>query len=80
MSDNILQSDKDKSLTEDPNAIDSSNAFAELFATADDDAKRAIMKSYTESGGTTLSTDWKDVSKGPVSVKPPEGQEWRKWG
>ena len=80
LSDNILKSEKDKTMSEDPNAIDSNQAFAELFANVDEDAKRAIMKSYIESGGTTLSTDWNDVSKGPVSVKPPEGQEWRKWG
>jgi suppressor of G2 allele of SKP1 len=80
VSDGILKSEKDKSMADDPNAIDSNNAFADLFANVDDDAKRAIMKSYTESGGTTLSTDWKDVSRAPVTVKPPEGQEWRKWG
>ncbi|KAF8577867.1 SGS-domain-containing protein [Ramaria rubella] len=80
LSDNILKAEKDKSMSEDPNAVDSNRAFADLFANVDEDAKRAIMKSYTESGGTTLSTDWSDVSKGPVTVKPPEGQEWRKWG
>jgi suppressor of G2 allele of SKP1 len=31
------------------------------------------MKSYQESGGTNLSTNWKDVSKGTVKVSPPEG-------
>ena len=80
VSDTILKSEKEKTMADDPNAIDSNSAFASLFAHVDDNAKRAIMKSYTESGGTTLSTDWDDVSKGPVSVKPPEGQEWRKWG
>jgi len=80
VSDTILKSEKDKSMAEDPNAIDTSRAFADLFANVDDDARRAIMKSYTESGGTTLSTDWNDVKKAPVTVKPPEGQEWRKWG
>ncbi|GJJ13886.1 hypothetical protein Clacol_008143 [Clathrus columnatus] len=77
---NILNSEKDKTLSDDPNAVDSNRAFAELFANVDDDAKRAIMKSYTESGGTTLSTDWNDVKKGTVPVRPPEGQEWKKWG
>lgn len=77
---NILNSDKDKGAQEDPNAIDSNRAFAELFANVDDDAKRAIMKSYVESGGTTLSTDWSDVKKAPVPVRPPDGQEWKKWG
>lgn len=76
----ILESDKGPSISEDPNAVDSNRAFAELFANVDDDAKRAIMKSYLESGGTTLSTDWNDVKKGTVPVRPPDGQEWKKWG
>lgn len=53
--------------------------FQKLYADADDDTRRAMMKSYTESGGTTLSTNWAEVGKGEVSVKPPEGMEARKW-
>lgn len=37
--------------------------FKKLYAGADDDTRRAMMKSYQESGGTALSTDWKDVGK-----------------
>lgn len=32
-----------------------------------------------ESGGTCLSTDWKDVSKKKMKVKPPDGMEFKKW-
>lgn len=53
--------------------------FQQIFSSADDDTKRAMMKSYQESGGTTLSTNWDDVSKGRVEVKPPQGSEWKKW-
>lgn len=35
--------------------------FRQIFAGADDDTKRAMMKSYVESGGTSLSTNWGDV-------------------
>jgi len=80
LSDEVLKSEKDRSISDDPNAVDSNRAFAELFQHLDEDAKRAMMKSYTESGGTTLSTDWEDVKKAPVTVKPPEGQEWKQWG
>jgi len=38
-----------------------------------------MMKSYQESGGTTLSTNWDEVKKAPVEVKPPAGSEWKKW-
>lgn len=40
--------------------------FKKLYAGADDDTRRAMMKSYQESGGTALSTDWKDVGKRTV--------------
>jgi len=53
--------------------------FKKLYADADDDTRRAMMKSYQESGGTALSTNWSDVSKGKVETKPPEGMEARKY-
>ena len=33
-----------------------------------------MMKSYQESNGTALSTDWNDVKKGKVETRPPDGQ------
>ncbi|KAJ2555455.1 Cochaperone protein [Coemansia sp. RSA 1933] len=45
--------------------------FQSIFKDADDDTRRAMMKSYVESNGTALSTDWKSVSKGPVETVPP---------
>ncbi|EXJ60828.1 hypothetical protein A1O7_04981 [Cladophialophora yegresii CBS 114405] len=35
--------------------------FKKLYAGADDDTRRAMMKSFYESNGTALSTNWKDV-------------------
>lgn len=37
------------------------------------------MKSYIESNGTTLSTNWAEVSKGKVEGKAPEGSVMKKW-
>jgi suppressor of G2 allele of SKP1 len=54
--------------------------FRKLYQGSDPDTRRAMMKSYTESNGTALSTNWADVGKGPVETKPPEGVEAKKWG
>lgn len=54
--------------------------FKKLFAGADPDTKRAMMKSYQESNGTALSTNWSEVGKGKVETTPPEGMEAKKWG
>ena len=38
---------------------------------ADDDTRRAMNKSFQESGGTVLSTDWKDVGSKTVAPEAP---------
>jgi hypothetical protein len=50
-------------------AVDS--FFKKLYANSDDDTRRAMMKSYVESQGTSLSTNWQEVSKGKVEARPP---------
>lgn len=45
--------------------------FKKLYANADDDTRRAMVKSYYESKGTALSTNWSEVGKGPVEERPP---------
>lgn len=53
--------------------------FKKLYKDADPDTRRAMMKSYQESNGTALSTNWSDVKKGPVKTVPPEGVVAKKW-
>lgn len=38
-----------------------------------------FVASQVESKGTVLSTNWEEVSKGTVLMKPPEGMEFRKF-
>ncbi|KAK5656765.1 hypothetical protein OQA88_4313 [Cercophora sp. LCS_1] len=53
--------------------------FKQLYKGATPEQQRAMMKSFTESNGTTLSTDWDDVKNRTVETNPPEGVVAKKW-
>lgn len=53
--------------------------FKQLYKNATPEQQRAMMKSFTESNGTALSTDWSDVGNRKVETVPPEGVEAKKW-
>lgn len=79
----ILSQEKEKTLGEDPNAggdVAVNGFFQKLYDGADEDTKRAMMKSYVESGGTALNTNWSEVGTKKVEVKPPQGSEYKRWG
>jgi suppressor of G2 allele of SKP1 len=71
--DKVVTSDLD-----DKDAIEgdeTSHFFKQLYSGATPEQQRAMMKSYSESGGTVLSTDWSNVGKKTVVPEPPEGME-----
>jgi len=53
--------------------------FEDIFKNATDDQRRAMQKSFQESGGTVLSTNWDEVGKGSVKGHPPKGMDMKYW-
>ncbi|CAA2967500.1 Suppressor of G2 allele of skp1 [Olea europaea subsp. europaea] len=53
--------------------------FRGIYQDADEDMRRAMSKSFVESHGTVLSTNWKDVGSKKVIGSPPDGLELKKW-
>ncbi|KAK4185169.1 SGS domain-containing protein [Podospora australis] len=64
---------------DDEDKQDVNGFFKQLYKDATPEARRAMMKSFIESNGTALSTDWGDVKDRKVETVPPEGVEVKKW-
>lgn len=71
--------DADDDDLEDHGGDEANYFFKKLFKGANPETQRAMMKSYQESNGTVLSTNWDEVSKGKVETSPPDGMEVKKW-
>jgi len=66
-------------IAKDDDDSDVNTLFKRIYSEGSDEVRKAMNKSFMESGGTVLSTNWKDVAKDKVEIKPPEGMEWKKW-
>ena len=53
--------------------------FKDIYSKADEDTQRAMMKSFQESNGTVLSTNWNEVGQKKVEVQPPDGMTVKKY-
>eukprot|EP00834_Sanchytrium_tribonematis_P005610 NODE_351_length_8976_cov_1.105666.p5 type:complete len:185 gc:universal NODE_351_length_8976_cov_1.105666:5771-5217(-) len=70
----VEDEEKDKEGGGDPNDF-----FKKLFKDVSPEAQKAMQKSFLESGGTVLSTNWDEVKNKKVEVKPPEGMVEKKY-
>ncbi|KAJ0106076.1 hypothetical protein Patl1_17634 [Pistacia atlantica] len=72
----VKKEEKDEKLDGDAGL---NKLFRDIYQNADEDMRRAMTKSFYESNGTVLSTDWKDVGSKKIEGSPPDGMEMKKW-
>ncbi|ELP91983.1 chaperone binding protein, putative [Entamoeba invadens IP1] len=70
----------DEELKTDPKNESPEDFFKQLYSNATPEQQRAMNKSYQQSGGTSLSTNWGDIGKKDLKCEPLEGAEVKQWG
>lgn len=58
---------------------DTRGLWQKMYDHEDDDGRKAMEKSFTESGGTVLNANWKKVGKKTVKPCVGEGGELKQW-
>jgi len=73
----LLDKEAEKIVGEETPAGDAAvqKLFQSIYSKADEDTRRAMNKSYVESGGTVLSTNWKDVGARKVEGGAPPSRK-----
>ena len=53
--------------------------FQNIYANGSDEVKKAMNKSFTESSGTVLSTNWSEIAEKKTEVKPPDETDYKEF-
>lgn len=74
-----LEKEEQKASEEDGDPL--TKLFQDIYSKADEDTRRAMIKSFQTSGGTVLSTNWEEVKAKNYEkeISAPKGMEVRKW-
>ena len=81
-----IDSELTKQMEEDPELKPQgeealNDLFRNIYKNANEETRRAMVKSFQTSGGTVLSTNWGEVSEKDYEKErtAPDGMEWKKW-
>ena len=70
----------EKEVEDDQGSSALDKLLKDIYGEGNPEVMRAMNKSYVESNGTVLSTNWGEVGAKTVVGAPPKGMEERKWG